>query len=617
MTDSGLERARRALHRGDLEALLGERECAWLDVKSGIYPLSQPKGPEELAKDVAAFANTPHGGLVVVGYTTRKEHGEEIVDALSLLPRKLVDCGQHLQVIATRVLPALREVTVEWIDRENDLGVLFIDIPAQPRSSQLFAVPAPTGTGEVSKSAVGVPVRRGDGTTWLRPHEVQHFIGLGWANAGDGADRLAAALAAIQASREEEPQYTVGGGVPGWSGLFQQAVADLAELGVILGEPISEASAAGPGVVQHFQAPGQGWVLCAQPRCWPVAVVDEIWQAVVEQGSGAPDGDAAGALGFPTGDSAAVRVVERDATVVPLSGGSWGSGRLRRGLTSGGRDWRWEPDPVVSTEVSAVTRSWTGSPPAPQLRARVLAVLPFADAGTAKIIPDRLEQVLAALPLSPLAGFATMLSCWRGREIPAGSWIPGANGNASDRFSRACAIAAPDGELALSAEVMMVLPPASRTSAVITCAELRVENFEAWARALRDPVPDLRWSADDMVEFFVAAWDTATELLPHLIDNAGHDIAMPGRWAGVPYVELSVGAESRHDIQAGEQRVLADVLDLERFGPSDRRDQLTELFVSVPSVPGLDADARRSLVRDVLVEMAHRYGFMEVRASTF
>jgi len=60
MTASGLERARQALRRGTTEALLGERECAWLDVKEGIYRLDYPKAADELAKNVAEFA--PHAG---------------------------------------------------------------------------------------------------------------------------------------------------------------------------------------------------------------------------------------------------------------------------------------------------------------------------------------------------------------------------------------------------------------------------------------------------------------------------------------------------------------------------------------------------------------------------
>ncbi len=616
MTASGLERARQALRRGDLEALLGERECAWLDVKDGIYPLDRPKGAEELAKDVAAFANNPDGGLLVVGFATTKEHDEEIVDALNPVPRRLVNLDQHRQVIATRILPALREVTVEWIDRGNDTGVLVIDIPAQPRSSQLFAILAPTGTAELSKIAVAVPVRNGDGTRWLRPHEIRHFIGLGYANSGDGA----AILAAIQAPRDEQPQHTVGGGSdPSWTGILQQAVSDLAAQGVTLGDPVSDADPIGPGVAQHFRVPGYqaGWVLCAQPGHRPVAVADEIWQTLRDQGSGAPDGDALGALGFPSGDPAIVRIVDQDATTVKLSGGRWGRGQLLPDPDPGGRGWWWEPDPTPSTMTSAATRSWTGSQHPPQLRARVLAILPFADADTAMLTPELLDALLPQLPFSALAGFTTILSLRRGGELPASTWVPGANGNASDRLSQASLITAPDGEPALSAEVMMTLPPASRGSAVITCAEVRIENFDAWARALHDPVTDLRWSVDDLVDFFVAAWDTATELLPRLIDAGGNGFSRRGQWGGVPQVELSINVESRHDHQADRQLVLADVLDLESLGPSDRRDQLTELFVSVPSVPGLDADSRRRLLRSVLVEMAHRYGFMQVRENTF
>ncbi|WP_053732466.1 hypothetical protein [Nocardia sp. NRRL S-836] len=433
------------------------------------------------------------------------------------------------------------------------------------------------------------------------------------------SDKLAAADAAIQAPRAEEPRYTVGGGGPVWGRIFQQAVRDLAEHGVTLGDPVSDADPIGPGVAQHFRAPGHqaGWVLCAQPRHQPVAVAEEIWQALCEQGSGAPDGDAVGALGFPAGVAAVTNVVDRDVPAVPLTGGRWGRGRLVRDPVSGGRGWQWAPDPVASTTTSAATRNWTGSPTPPQLRARVLAILPFADADSARITPDRMAAVLPSLAFSALAGFTTNLSRRRGGELPAGVWRPGANGNASDRLSHTCKITGPDGELALSAEVMMTLPPTSRSSAVVTCAEVRVENFDAWAKALRDPVSDLLWSVDDLVEFFVAAWDTATELLPQLIDGVENGSSTRVRWGGVPQVELSIGAESRHDQPTGEQLVLADVLDLDPLGPSDRRDQLTGLFVSVPSVPGLEADSRRRVLRSVLVEMAHRFGFMQVREDTF
>ncbi|WP_037307007.1 hypothetical protein [Amycolatopsis orientalis] len=619
MTVSGLERARQALRRGDVDALLGERECAWLDVKDGVYRLDQPKGADELAKDVTAFANTPHGGLLVVGFAARKEHGEEIIEVLNPVPRRLVNFDQYRQVIAARVLPALRDVTVEWIDCGNDAGVLVIDIPAQPRSSQLFAVPAPAGTAEVGKIAVAVPVRDGDGTRWLRPHEIRHFIGLGYANSGDGDDKLAALLAAIQAPRDEQPKYVVGGTDPRWSGVLRKAVSDLAEMRFVLGDPISDADSIGPGVAQHFREPGQqaGWVLCAQPRYRPVAVAEEIWQALREQGSGAPDSDALGALGFPSGVSAFVRIVGRDAQTVRLSGGRWGRGRLLRWPDPRGRDWRWEPHPTPSAMTSAATRSWTGSLNPPQLRARVLAILPFADAGDAKLTPSALDETLPLMPSSALGRFTTMLSSRRGGNLAPSAWVPGAHGNASDRLSQISSITAPDGEPALSAEVMMTLPLESHGSAVITCAEVRVENFDAWSKALNDPVTDLRWSVDELVEFMGAAWVTAAEMLPQLIEAVGPELMTPSFWGGVPRMELSISAESPHSHEPGRQLLLADVLDLDPLGHSDRRDQLTELFVSVPSAPGLNPDSRRRLIRSVLVAMARSYGFMHVQENVF
>ncbi|OXM43787.1 hypothetical protein CFP75_37060 [Amycolatopsis alba DSM 44262] len=386
-----------------------------------------------------------------------------------------------------------------------------------------------------------------------------------------------------------------------------------------LGDPVSETDLIGPGVAQHFQAPGRqsGWVLCAQPRYQPVAVAEDIWQALREQGCGAPDGDVLGALGFPVGDPAATTVVDQDVTAVPLAGGRWGRGRLVRDPDSGGRDWRWEPDPVVSTTMSAASRNWTGSPNPPQLRARVLAILPFADADTSRITPDRLAEVLPRVPSSALAEFVTNLSRRRGSKLPWGVWRAGGNGNASDRLSHTFEITGPDGELALSAEMMMTLPPASRSSAVITCTEVRVENFGAWDKAIGYPEQDLRWPMDELIEFFVAAWDIATDLLPQLIDGVTNGASTRFHWAGVPQVELSIGVESRHDQQATYQLVLADVLDLAALGPTDRPDQLTELFVSVSSVPGMDAESRRRLIRLALVEMAHRFGFMQVRENTF
>jgi hypothetical protein len=63
----------RAALNGAVRAELAE--CGWLDVKAGIYQLDDPAKSLELAKDVSAFANAKSGGMILVGYATKKEHG--------------------------------------------------------------------------------------------------------------------------------------------------------------------------------------------------------------------------------------------------------------------------------------------------------------------------------------------------------------------------------------------------------------------------------------------------------------------------------------------------------------------------------------------------------------
>jgi hypothetical protein len=90
MPVNDIEGTRAALHAGRVADLLGLAECGWLDVKAGIYQLDDPAKSLELAKDVSAFANAKSGGMILVGYATRKEHGEEFLAEVRPVPRALV-----------------------------------------------------------------------------------------------------------------------------------------------------------------------------------------------------------------------------------------------------------------------------------------------------------------------------------------------------------------------------------------------------------------------------------------------------------------------------------------------------------------------------------------------
>ncbi|MEW1861977.1 MULTISPECIES: hypothetical protein [unclassified Streptomyces] len=88
-----IEDVRAALSAGDLAALIGLDECGWMDVKSAPYMVDKgPHHKEELVKDVAGFANTATGGLLIIGFKVTKANG---VETVSKSQRSATDAGRH------------------------------------------------------------------------------------------------------------------------------------------------------------------------------------------------------------------------------------------------------------------------------------------------------------------------------------------------------------------------------------------------------------------------------------------------------------------------------------------------------------------------------------------
>jgi hypothetical protein len=91
-----------------------------------------------------------------------------------------------------------------------------------------------------------------------------------------------------------------------------------------LGEALGEAYEDGPGVVQHFGGgpDGEASVICALYEHVPVAVAQEVWNALRGVGRGANGGGTLG-VGFPTAVQAGEPTfLNAETSTIELTGGS-------------------------------------------------------------------------------------------------------------------------------------------------------------------------------------------------------------------------------------------------------------------------------------------------------
>ncbi|CAL9474927.1 hypothetical protein [Streptomyces sp. enrichment culture] len=602
-----LEEARVALRGDEPQRLLGLRECLWLDAKREPYELKNPVHVEELAKDVAGFANTAIGGLIVLGIGTREEHGSEVLDQLVPFQRSIVHSKQYRDLIRERITPSPRGVSVEWSDCGNGTGVAFIDIPRQPAANFPYVVAAPVGKpGKVNATTVAVPIREADHTTWLPRTEIHRLLHAGWTAAGSPSTHsLAQVLKEAVASAREKPRVAAGDGLGARAGDFKEAYTALGRQ-VRIGDPLGEGSwdEEGLGAFQYI-APASpsdsGWVLCAVLGQHPVALARPIWDALLDAGGGTIT-----TVGYP-GDSrhpSPNRVqLGLNAVAIALDWGSWGPGLLIRRAE---HSWIWEPRTRMAPQVLRSSGNWTSNPEPPRLRIRALASLPWGPGAEMKITPFLRSRLLNSGALQPFGDALALLSINRGGSHAfTSSFGKGPNRNDSGAASYLATTTDPrETRPVLSAEALIALPSALEP-AVVTCAEVRVDDLCSWKYGRKAVSRGHSLSLGEVMTVLFAAWKTATEVLPWL----GVPDARTRRWTSPPEVELSLSTDRAHNDE-GSSIALTDVIDFSPFGPTDRR-RLTKMSITTTAAPFLSRYERDSLVREAVAEMGMAFGFAQ------
>jgi hypothetical protein len=169
---------------GRFDLFIGQPENDWLEAKGDPYDHLIPNLGEnwryELAKDVAAFANSPEGGVIVLGMTTKDDGDGDIIRGRKEFNLARVRASTYKKHIAQLVYPRIRGFEVKRVEGPSKgVGLAVLLIPAQPESSRPFVVQGVLSDRRVIGSHVLLPVRRQDETAFLDAGAVHVRLRLG------------------------------------------------------------------------------------------------------------------------------------------------------------------------------------------------------------------------------------------------------------------------------------------------------------------------------------------------------------------------------------------------------------------------------------------------------
>lgn len=196
-----------ALATGNLKLLIGMKEDLWFEAKTAAgYDLDTAHGRYELAKDVAAFANSDGGYLVIGLRTTRLvEESTDQVTQLDLQLQTALPESRYAGVIREYIRPTIVGLEVRWLGSAEApaVGVMAIAIPRQEESRKYFLTGRVVeGTELVEQAVVGIFRRVNSGNDPLTMTQLYQLTQSGKSPMAERLSRIEARLdAAISDSR--------------------------------------------------------------------------------------------------------------------------------------------------------------------------------------------------------------------------------------------------------------------------------------------------------------------------------------------------------------------------------------------------------------------------------
>lgn len=171
---------RELLRMSGASRLLGMRENDWLEVKRAAYEakVDKDRWKLDLALDVASFANSDQGGVIVIGIATQAMGGSDVLYQIHPVPAEPGRARRYHDVLNARVAPFVDGLAIETHEHEGG-ELVSIFIPPQREELKPFVVDGGVSRSGHAGRLFSVVRRRGEGTTIASVHEIQATLAAG------------------------------------------------------------------------------------------------------------------------------------------------------------------------------------------------------------------------------------------------------------------------------------------------------------------------------------------------------------------------------------------------------------------------------------------------------
>jgi len=158
-------------------ALVGQFESQWLEAKRELYDLTRTPQKIELAKDVAALANSG-GGLIIFGFSTKSELGGDRITRARSIDSSSLRSDRYMQILRARIHPFPEGIKIASAS-ESLAGFAYIRVPRQPEELYPFMLRQTASKGGIRSTSLTIPVRSGATVEYSNPESIHSLIVAG------------------------------------------------------------------------------------------------------------------------------------------------------------------------------------------------------------------------------------------------------------------------------------------------------------------------------------------------------------------------------------------------------------------------------------------------------